>query len=68
MNDDINEDVGFRVVVGDPYVREDVLGKIVILQDETLFRDGTAINVVEKLVNPYPTPQEIFKVRLKNPD
>ena len=61
-------DEEYKIERSDPYVHTDFTGKEVILQDETLLKDGVAISLVEKLINPHQSEQEKFKVRLKNPD
>jgi hypothetical protein len=58
---------GTRIWIGEPFVRKDMNGKLVILQEEHLSHDGLEISIIEQLVDPDPSPAEIFKIRLKNP-
>lgn len=60
----------YIVVVGDPYLTTDALGKYVVLQDEQMFGapNGKGVDQVyatEALVDPDPSEEEIFRLKLK---
>ena len=61
----------YDVEVGEPYLHKDMNGKYVILQDETLTRQGsTGIDQIqmyssEILIDPDPSDAKIFQMKLK---
>lgn len=60
----------YIVVVGDPYLTTDMAGKYVVLQDEQMFSapSGEGVDKVyetEALVDPNPSEEEIFRLKLK---
>ena len=60
----------YIVIVGDPYLTTDIEGKYVVLRDEQTFVAdvGKGVDQVyetEALVDPSPTEEEIFRLKLK---
>ena len=61
--DDLDD---YELEVGDPYLTKDLLGKYVVLQDETLTRyDGTALTHSEILLDDNPSDHVIFVMKLR---
>jgi len=55
----------YKFVAGDPYLTQDLLGKYVILQDETLSRDGYVFSHSEILIDDNPSDHVIFVMKLR---
>ena len=68
MNDENKHDnATYHVWTGEPYVGTDWQGKLVILQEERLIRNGNDLNIMQNILNDNPSEAEIFKIRLTNP-
>jgi len=67
----IDDMTDYDVEIGEPYLKKDALGKYVILQDETMTRNGEIgsnqilLYSSEILVDDNPSEAEIFKMKLK---
>jgi len=70
IEDPDSADREYIVIVGDPYLTTDVEGRYVVLQDEHMFSAevGSGVDQVymtEALVDPNPSEEEIFRLKLK---
>lgn len=64
----------YNVRISEPYLIKDIMGNYVILRDETLYCENPTMQghklifMSEILVNENPSPAEIFKIKLANPN
>ena len=54
-------DSGYEVTLGEPYLTKDAMGKYVVLQDESMERDGMTLYFTDQLIDPDPTEEERFR-------
>jgi len=68
---DLDSLVDYDVRLGEPYLTKDMMGKYVILRDETMCSKNSTLQghdlifMSEVLVDDNPSDQEIFKYKLK---
>ena len=61
--------IDLRVYLGEPFVVELSNGRKLIVQTEGIRNIyGDLVYCTEKVINEKPTEEEVFKVKLKNPD